>query len=218
MNIRNILLSAMVSLISNSTIAQFYTIGTNVSISKISKTKNHLNNHTDKSSEDSLEFVKGKGIDGTDMNSDVQKPSHLYTSFSYPLRSIHVTSVFGLRKHPILKKYCMHNGLDLKAYYEDVYSMFPGIVMSTGQDKRSGKYVIIKTGTYSVSYCHLSRVTVEKGAYVSAGQIIAQSGNTGMSTGPHLHLTIKINGKVIDPAIILNSIKQMKLKSMTALK
>ena len=101
----------------------------------------------------------------------------------------------------------MHNGLDLKAYYEDVYSMFPGIVMSTGQDNRSGKYIIIKTGTYSVCYCHLSRVEVEKGAYVNAGDVIAQSGNTGMSTGPHLHLTIKNNGKVIDPAIILNFIK-----------
>lgn len=207
MNTKNILLSAVFSLISISSVAQFNTIGANVPIGKIKGTQNHLNSHTDKSSKDSLELVKGKGIDGTDMNSDVQKPSHLYTSFSYPLRSIHITSDFGLRKHPILKKYCMHNGLDLKAYYEDVYSMFPGIVMSTGQDNRSGKYIIIKTGTYSVSYCHLSRVEVEKGAYVNAGDVIAQSGNTGMSTGPHLHLTIKNNGKVIDPAIILNFIK-----------
>ena len=207
MNIKNILLSAVISLISISTMAQFNTIGTNMPIGKITKKENDLNSHTNKLRVDSLESVKSKGIDVAVMNSDVQDRSHKYNCISYPLRSIHVTSAYGMRKHPILKKHCMHNGLDLKAYYEDVYSMFPGIVMSTGQDNRSGKYIIIKTGTYSVCYCHLSRVEVEKGAYVNAGDVIAQSGNTGMSTGPHLHLTIKNNGKVIDPAIILNFVK-----------
>ena len=128
---------------------------------------------------------------------------------SLPLKRIHITSRFGMRHHPILHRYCMHNGVDLKAHYENVFSMFPGKVVSFGQNKRSGKYVIIQTAGYSISYCHLSSILVRDGQYVHAGEVIAVSGNTGLSTGPHLHLTTKKDGKVIDPAILLNYVKGM---------
>ena len=128
---------------------------------------------------------------------------------SLPLKRIHITSRFGMRHHPILHRYCMHNGVDLKAHYENVFSMFPGKVVSIGQNKRSGKYVIIQTAGYSISYCHLSSILVRDGLYVHAGEVIAVSGNTGLSTGPHLHLTTKKDGKVIDPAILLNYVKGM---------
>jgi len=55
-----------------------------------------------------------------------------------PLRKIRITSSFGTRKHPIYHKEMMHNGIDLSARYENVYSMFPGIVVRVGQDIRSG--------------------------------------------------------------------------------
>ena len=128
---------------------------------------------------------------------------------SLPLQRIHITSLFGMRHHPVLHRYCMHKGVDLKAQYEKVFSMFPGRVVSIGQNKRSGKYAIIQTAGYSVSYCHLSSVLVRDGQYVNAGEVVAVSGNTGMSTGPHLHLTIKKDGKVIDPTILLNYVKGM---------
>ena len=80
-----------------------------------------------------------------------------YFSVSYPLDEIKVNSKFGMRKHPVTKKYCMHNGLDLKAHYEQVYSMLPGEVIGVGQDSRSGKYVTVRTANYTVSYCHLSK-------------------------------------------------------------
>ena len=128
---------------------------------------------------------------------------------SLPLKSIHITSRFGMRHHPLLHRYCLHNGVDLKAHYENVFSMFPGKVVSIGQNKRSGKYVIIQTDSYSISYCHLSSILVRDGQYVHAGEVIAVSGNTGLSTGPHLHLTTKKDGKVIDPAILLNYVKGM---------
>lgn len=128
---------------------------------------------------------------------------------SLPLQRIHVTSLFGMRHHPILHRYCMHNGVDLKAHYEKVFSMFPGRVVSIGQNKRSGKYAIIQTAGYSISYCHLSSILVRDGQYVNAGEVVAISGNTGMSTGPHLHLTTKKDGKVIDPTILLNYVKGM---------
>ena len=129
---------------------------------------------------------------------------------SLPLQRIHVTSLFGMRHHPILHRYCMHNGVDLKAHYENVFSMFPGRVVSIGQNKRSGKYAVIQTAGYSISYCHLSSVLVSKGQYVNAGEVVAVSGNTGMSTGPHLHLTAKKDGKVIDPTILLDYIRKCR--------
>ena len=81
--------------------------------------------------------------------------------------------------------------------------------MSIGHNKRSGKYVVIQTAGYAICYCHLSSILVREGQYVNAGEVIAISGNTGMSTGPHLHLTTKKDGKVIDPAILLNYIRYM---------
>lgn len=115
-----------------------------------------------------------------------------------------------MRHHPILHRYCMHNGVDLKAHYEKVFSMLPGKVVSIGQNKRSGKYAIIQTAGYSISYCHLSSVLVRDGQFVNAGEVVAVSGNTGMSTGPHLHLTTKKDGKVIDPAILLDYIRKCR--------
>lgn len=93
--------------------------------------------------------------------------------------------------HPIYHKRIMHNGIDLSARYENVYSMFPGTVVRVGQDGRSGKYVTVRTGNYTISYCHLSQQLVKESDFIVAGTTIAVSGNTGASTGPHLHITAK---------------------------
>lgn len=127
---------------------------------------------------------------------------------SLPLKSIHIGSGFGMRMHPIYHKRMMHNGIDLSARYESVYSMFPGTVIKVGQDSRSGKFVTVKTGDYTISYCHLSQQYVKVNDFVNAGTIIACSGNTGASTGPHLHLTTKKDGKAFNPTILLNYIKE----------
>ena len=151
------------------------------------------------------EYMNGS-VTGSSNLSDGLLP---FLHASLPLKSIHITSRFGMRHHPILHRYCMHNGVDLKAHYENVFSMLPGRVVSVGQNKRSGKYVVIQTVGYAISYCHLSSILVRDGQYVHAGEVIAVSGNTGLSTGPHLHLTTKKDGKVIDPAILLNYVKGM---------
>ena len=125
---------------------------------------------------------------------------------SPPLKNIRIGSGFGMRKHPIYHKRMMHNGIDLSARYENVYSMFPGTVVKVGQDGRSGKFVTVRTGDYTISYCHLSQQLVKEKDFVIAGKNIAISGNTGASTGPHLHITTKKDGKAFDPAILLNFI------------
>lgn len=127
---------------------------------------------------------------------------------SLPLKNIHIGSGFGMRMHPIYHKQMMHNGIDLSARYENVFSMFPGTVIKVGQDSRSGKFVTVKTGDYTISYCHLSQQYVKVNDFVNAGTIIALSGSTGVSTGPHLHLTTKKDGKAFNPTILLEFIKR----------
>ena len=127
-----------------------------------------------------------------------------------PLKNIHISSRFGLRMHPIYHKRMMHNGIDLSARYENVYSMLPGTVIKVGQDSRSGKFVTVKTGDYTISYCHLSQQLVKVEDFVNAGTSIAISGNTGASTGPHLHLTTKKDGKAFDPTILLDYVRSVK--------
>ena len=122
---------------------------------------------------------------------------------SPPLKNIRIGSGFGMRKHPIYHKRMMHNGIDLSARYENVYSMFSGTVVKVGQDGRSGKFVTVRTGDYTISYCHLSQQLVKEKDFVIAGKNIAVSGNTGAATGPHLHITTKKDGKAFDPAILL---------------
>lgn len=129
---------------------------------------------------------------------------------SLPLKNIHINSGFGMRMHPICHKRIMHNGIDLSARYENVYSMFPGIVIKVGQDNRSGKFVTIRTGNYTISYCHLSQQLVHENDFVNPGSKIAVSGNSGASTGPHLHLTTKKDGKAFDPSILLNYVNNYK--------
>ena len=132
-----------------------------------------------------------------------------HTALVSPLRHISVTSPFGYRRDPFTKRKALHNGLDLKANYEPTYAMMHGEVIKVGKDKRSGLYVTLRHGDFTVSYCHLSQTLVTKGTHVRPGIIIALTGNSGRSTGPHLHLTLKDTkkGRAIDPSILLNLIK-----------
>ena len=136
---------------------------------------------------------------------------NLMSLVAMPLENIHINSGFGMRRHPIYHKRIMHNGIDLSARYEKVYSMFPGTVIKVGQDSRSGKFVTVRTGNYTISYCHLSQQLVKEKEFVSAGTNIAISGNTGASTGPHLHITAKKDGQAFNAAILIEYIKKMRM-------
>ena len=123
-------------------------------------------------------------------------------SFTYPLRSIKVTSPYGYRRDPFTGKLSWHNGLDLRAKNEPAYAMMDGIVEKVGYDNRSGNYVTLRHGNFYISYCHLSSIIVRKGEYVYPGIIVGVTGNTGRSTGGHLHLTCKKDGKSVNPTIL----------------
>ena len=125
-----------------------------------------------------------------------------YPSITYPLKSIKVTSPYGYRRDPFTSKLSWHNGLDLRAKNEPAYAMMDGIVEKVGYDNRSGNYVTLRHGKFYISYCHLSSIIVRKGESVFPGIIVGVTGNTGRSTGSHLHLTCKKDGKSINPAIL----------------
>ena len=124
--------------------------------------------------------------------------------FAYPLKQIKVTSSFGYRKDPFTGKTRLHNGLDLRARNEEVYAMLHGKVIKTGEDRRSGKYVILQHGNIQISYCHLSKILVRTGTLVNPGKVVAISGSTGRSSGPHLHITARFKGESVNPSIILS--------------
>jgi hypothetical protein len=140
-----------------------------------------------------------------------------YMSVSYPLEHMQVTSPYGNRKNPFTGERSMHSGLDLRANKEPVMAMFDGTCDEIGYDNRSGKYVVFLHGDYTVSYCHLSNILVREGDNIYAGDVVAISGNTGKTTGPHLHVTCKYKGKRINPCTLLEYIKETRRKVAKAL-
>lgn len=141
-----------------------------------------------------------------------------YISVSYPLKQIKVNSNYGMRNDPFTGKSAKHNGLDLHAKGDEVYSMLAGRVKKVGRDKRSGNFVVLEYENYTVSYCHLSKTLVRKGDSVNAGDIVGVSGSTGRSTGEHLHLTCKYKGKYVNPSILLDYVKETQAECLALLK
>lgn len=125
------------------------------------------------------------------------------SSFICPLKGkIHITSPYGMRIHPIRRKRHFHCGIDLKARVGTaVYASMSGKVIYAGRYGGYGKLVIIQhSNGFTTRYGHLSKTKVGVGQRIKQGQLIALSGNTGVSTGPHLHFEIRKNGKPHNPA------------------
>ncbi|HHC08744.1 MAG TPA: hypothetical protein ENK55_08510 [Actinobacteria bacterium] len=113
-----------------------------------------------------------------------------------------VVSRFGPRVHPIYGTVRMHNGLDIDAPAGEPISAFArGRVIFAGWKGGYGKAVMIDHGGGMVTlYAHQSRLAVEVGQQVRGGQVIGYVGSTGLSTGPHVHFEVRIDGEPVDPA------------------
>lgn len=133
-----------------------------------------------------------------------------YLSVCYPLSHIKINSPYGYRKDPFTGKRKFHNGVDLHARSAKVFAMMQGRVIAVGQDKVSGKYVTLRHGNFTVSYCHLSQISVSQGQDVLSGDVVGITGNTGRSTGEHLHITIRQKGEYVNPRIFLDYINSVK--------
>lgn len=134
-----------------------------------------------------------------------------YSSITYPLKSIKITSPYGYRRDPFTGKLSWHNGLDLRAKNEPAYAMMDGIVEKVGYDNRSGNYIILRHADFTISYCHLSKVHLAPGTPVFVGTIIGISGSTGHATDEHLHLTVKYKKVYLNPKILLEKIGEYAL-------
>lgn len=133
-----------------------------------------------------------------------------YLSVCYPLSHIKINSPYGYRKDPFTGKRKFHNGIDLHARSAKVFAMMQGRVIAVGQDKVSGKYVTLRHGNFTVSYCHLSQISVSQGQDVLSGDVVGITGNTGRSTGEHLHITIRQKREYVNPRIFLDYINSVK--------
>jgi len=112
-----------------------------------------------------------------------------------------VTSEFGYRVHPILKTNKMHTGMDIACPEgTKVVASNSGRVIMAGWNDSYGNFVAIDHGGGRVTlYAHNNSLSVKVGDVVVRGEEIARSGSTGMSTGPHLHFEVRINGEYKDP-------------------
>ncbi|MFO0597936.1 MAG: M23 family metallopeptidase [Myxococcaceae bacterium] len=128
----------------------------------------------------------------------------LATAFSlaWPVPDLaELTSPFGMRHHPTLKKEQLHTGLDLSVPIGTlVVATGAGVVVRAGETPVNGRFLVIDHGHgVTTAYLHNSQVMVSVGQRVGAGEFVAVSGSTGRSTGPHVHYQLELEGQPVDP-------------------
>ena len=118
-----------------------------------------------------------------------------------PLEHATLTSGYGMRNHPVLRKRARHNGIDLAAPTgTPIYATADGTVERANWFSSYGNYIQIGHGnSIETRYAHLSRIAVNDGQQVRKGDLIGFVGSTGRSTGPHLHYEVRIDGRPVDP-------------------
>lgn len=116
-----------------------------------------------------------------------------------------VTSIFGVREsdNKIVTPY--HSGIDVAANKgTNIYASIGGEVIAAATDNAYGKYIMIETDEIVTLYAHCSELKVKKGQKVKQGELIGKVGSTGWSTGPHLHFEIRLDGRLVNPADVLD--------------
>lgn len=119
----------------------------------------------------------------------------------------YVTSPYGYRIHPVTGSSRFHAGIDIGAAYgTNILASDAGVVIVAGYNSGGyGNYVVISHGGgYSTLYAHCSSLLVSNGQQVSRGQVIAKCGSSGMSTGPHIHYEVQLNGQTTNPMSYFN--------------
>lgn len=119
----------------------------------------------------------------------------------WPVPPVGVNSLFGERLDPVDGKPRFHAGVDLEAPYGSlVVAAAPGVVTSAGWARGHGRQVMVEHGGgLRTVYSHLAQIYAIPGTFVRAGDPLGQVGNSGRSTGPHLHFEVRRSGEALDP-------------------
>lgn len=127
-------------------------------------------------------------------------PYHLTARMCSPV-SGPVTSAFGWRSHPISHREDFHKGVDIAAAMgTPVLAALPGVVEQTGFSESYGNFVVMRhSERLRTTYNHCSQILAEEGEWLAQGDRIALVGSTGISTGPHLHFEVEVEGLKADP-------------------
>lgn len=152
--------------------------------------------------EENLFFYPGKTFTGK------ERLNFLITPFKSPLKFMYITSGFGNRENPFTSVTEFHSGLDLKAAIgTKIYSPYKGRIDNIGYSEFYGNFlIIVHTSGYSTHYYHLQSINGSIGDVVKQGDYVAKTGNSGRSTGPHLHLEIHLDDEPINPQNLLGDI------------
>ncbi len=138
----------------------------------------------------------------------VMAPAQPAPLFSWPLSGpLRITSPFGMRFHPLERLFLNHKGVDLRApMNSEVRTIADGQVAETGYGPLTGFFITIDhLNGWRSRYLHLNSIHVHKGEKLKQGAVIALSGATGRTTGPHLHLALSHNQHAIDPLSMITT-------------
>jgi murein DD-endopeptidase MepM/ murein hydrolase activator NlpD len=143
-----------------------------------------------------------------------QKIKKMMVPTQSPVSNANLGSVFGWRVDPISGRSALHTGLDFPANPgTPIYAAAGGVVVTQEFQPEYGNMVEIDHGNELISrYAHSSRVSVKKGDLIKRGQKIAEVGNTGRSTGPHLHFEVLVQGIPQDPQKFLNAGRNLSVR------
>ena len=133
-----------------------------------------------------------------------QKDVYLATPVGMPVSGT-LSSHYGNRKHPVRSEERFHTGVDISVtVYTGVRATANGIVSFAGWTEGSGIVVVVEHGHgFSTAYAHNRKALVRVGDRLNRGELVAMSGSTGVSTGPHVHYEIWKNGRHVDPVAFL---------------
>ena len=147
-------------------------------------------------SSDYLEYMRQQFVE-----LDIYRDALASLPLHSPMKYYYISSKYGKRKHPVTKKWAMHHGIDLAGtWQEKVRATADGTVVFSGWEGSFGRVVRVqhRFGIQTV-YAHLARLNVEKGDYVTSGDVVGSMGSSGRSDGAHLHYEIRVNKESKNP-------------------
>jgi len=154
-------------------------------------------------------FIPGGKMDSNTLSRAIKRP--VVEKMIYPVNNRRITSSYGWRENPVepvAGQMTFHRAVDIAGKMGDpVKAAMKGTVLHVDNNRNLGNFIILKHGEYQTLYAHLSAVSVKKGETVNQGQLIGKVGDTGYTTGPHLHFEVFRNGNRINSVNPLELLK-----------